>query len=650
MEILSADHLQSEVASFTELDRNVFHNDPVPNNAVPHVSSQGAKPFVNNDLLHSSSSLKMESAKCRDSGAQILPEYVIQLAVSAPSLMVPAKSTPSVAQNVEAINLNHLHSQVVNTSLPSKNKQLQNWYIPPTCVSTETTNQNSNSLSKVMNNNSIFPWSFQATYEQQNTMVSKPLQTLPQNNQFIKVEAATATCSTTHGTSMLSQPLIETINDSLSSIPRNSSLANALNDFDKTYEQVKRKNEESDRLHVEKIPKLSSDSALSISDLDPLHLAPTSSFRALLGDDSNDASASTSFPSMDPELYSQGIHFTVRSEPDPPVSTQLNSFLASSPHHPPSTSSTANPSSAPQSSGITNTVVLDHDIDTLLGDIGTLHNEGPSQHWSIGNSSLLSNTTAQPSSSKDALLHQLLSTTSHNSEKVQDDVKPSFGLNADGISSTICPVCKKAITGSSETSTGSQAQMCKSCVSAIEKNVKPETTESTNTSKQEIPIKKEDSKPNSSASVVAHLVAVNSNPGSNSALPSTVPLYVLIDGKAIPLTVAQVQTSAESNENNAAARSSATSTSQNQVSVCNITTAPAAVSKNMLKISPMPMPSKSSGCLMIAGIVPGSATYSQTAEKQSKPANDDALRIYGCDYPNCNKRYFKSSHLKAHIR
>lgn len=45
-----------------------------------------------------------------------------------------------------------------------------------------------------------------------------------------------------------------------------------------------------------------------------------------------------------------------------------------------------------------------------------------------------------------------------------------------------------------------------------------------------------------------------------------------------------------------------------------------------------------------------SPVMSQSESATSCPVVPERRRVYECDYPNCGKNYFKSSHLKAHVR
>ena len=507
--------------------------------------------------------------------------------------------------------------------------------------------------SKNIDSKSMFPFSFYSANQFQEAMVKLPI------SSSTAFSSSNSNTSELHpDSSLTSQSLIDTINHSLSSIPRNSSLANALNDFEKAYEKVKRKNEESDRLQDCKIPKLETSLSQSNSQSsETVRIPSVSSFCALLAEsNSNDASG------FNTEMCS-----TTHELQLPYQTTSLNHATAmsysmantSNVHDvEPSRSVVSSTQVAEYAKSTCNTVPLQNEFESLLD--GVIHGESSSNQWN--NPLIVKHEGSKSQSTDTTVLHKLL-TVSTASKITQSFVKHTSKPNGvENLPKNLCPACKKSenLTALNDSS----LILCSACINALQHSVKSESPDgynkkekafaSTSSIKQTLLPKQVNSRSTADSKndgIVAHLVAINPTT-TESTMSSAVPLYMVIDGKAIPLTVAQVQSNISTNNNSPKLCPIKPNTSESTV-----TSASAAAprhQKNSIKIAPLPLLSAQSGSsLIIAGVTPG--TEAQTVEKPSsekraKPSNNDALRIHGCTYPNCNKRYFKSSHLKAHIR
>jgi len=197
--------------------------------------------------------------------------------------------------------------------------------------------------------------------------------------------------------------------------------------------------------------------------------------------------------------------------------------------------------------------------------------------------------------------------------------------------------------------TSFQALFCNQCLNDVNNSIpnrtmtsldkqpttnKPTTNELTKT----ITTTTKDSKIDST---MAHLVAVNSSETqpSTSTASTSAPLFLLLDGKMIPVTIAQVVPNTTPSPVTILPGPQVTERNEPQTS-----------QKPLTKIAPLPVISAQQGsCILIAGIAPGAVASDSEINKQLKKEKD-SLRVHACNYKGCNKTYKKSSHLKAHIR
>lgn len=178
----------------------------------------------------------------------------------------------------------------------------------------------------------------------------------------------------------------------------------------------------------------------------------------------------------------------------------------------------------------------------------------------------------------------------------------------------------------------------------------------------------------SEVGTLAHLITMNDSVGEkNAGMAGHTPLYIAIGGSLIPVKIAQLTlpnavSSPSTNVSSAMQlkREDIVQSRQTESSTLDSFQQEATTAgdinggKNYVKIAPLPVLSARSGsCIMIAGLALTPSTslglttmpvQAISSKSEPKEATDDALRIHACDYPNCGKRYTKSSHLKAHYR
>ena len=446
---------------------------------------------------------------------------------------------------------------------------------------------------------SIIPWSFQTQplFSQQNENPSLG----PENN-----------LPGQYNLSFNSQPLSSTGNDVVSSANRSSSMDEAVDNFSSTYELVKRKRMEIQKVQHAKVPRLS---AINAYDTLCNDVTSTMSSHMYATDNPFSSITSTVGATASAELSQQDVNGKPISSP---IASELDNIFQVLDTF---SSDDGQTSISVTSSNIQAPIKQEnpHDLPHYFSSVNPSSNSNPTSN---GNPSSTGGTIVESANE----FHE------------------------------VCPACKQLSIVSQFRN--SQLRLCKKCAEDLQNSFKQPSVEqnepsSTNSSsvvlscgeasgkKQQLP--KQEA--GTSNGTVAHVVAIN--PNSNSVGQAAGPsLYIVMDGKTIPLTIAQVQQPISTQEN-----LNANSIAQLSVQQTVNDTSQGA-QKNLIKIAPLRNPPPQAGsCLVIGGIIPGpSIQPTDTNRRKSKPSVDDSKRIHVCTYPNCNKSYFKGSHLKAHLR
>nr|CAB3259187.1 ZF(C2H2)-132 zinc finger protein [Phallusia mammillata] len=643
----------------------VTHNQELFSDSSPRFSSFSQGVSLKQDhLLQFANTKQLDNKQSSLEISGVAPSSKARFSVlqNVPSTPSPAKTPPSpsiyLTQSFQSRVEANFEDVLSGTPFQHRVPVTITSVVTPSIGNINKMHMSQNALTKTGSKESIFPWSFHTAEHGIDELIAEgPALSLMRDNKEAGITAS-------------NQSFFGTLNQSLSSIPRNSSLANALNDFDKTLDQVKRKNQETYNFSNKK-PQF--DLGSPENEKTSLPVDDTKQFMVDLSEKRN--SNSVDFY-MSPSTESSSTDFLSNTQH---CSTSFQTLLSTS-----SSEATVN---SGNSSGTIDFVLHDQaqassklvsSYSNYASSVVQDKFSGDSKIKQGGLSDLnptnVSNLTHSNNSqdNKVELLHHLLNNTGHQNLQLSSAICPSSTVRK--VEVDVCAACK--VRECSQTFSESALKLCSKCAYDLDNSFKYEK-KSFNKQKLEVgteagsQIWSEDSKTavGNKGEMMAQLIALNP-PVGNGSIAKTTPLYIVIQDKVIPLSIAQVQqdtmagslNKAEVQSTSACEVKTSAHGSGREPSTAPITSTSGIQSnnanspKNLIKIAPLPIISAQPGsCIMIAGIAPVPSTLQTNSsnaatQKKNVKVSDDALRIHVCNYVGCDKKYTKSSHLKAHIR